>query len=260
MVFPHKGENHENGVRNEKDIVEFQNKNTDNELNVCLMNKNKTSKKCLWIHKGGTQLKQDAEVEVELENGEKTIEQISIKNHKQGTFDWINSTKLVPEIINERVSEFKTKHHGKDVTKELRGELEEIFSVGLDTISSEMISTLLANIYCVYPGYILINNNEKKELLMFGKENLKRYFDPDVKPRYFLKKTRAKTSRQIWVEEFDGEIVNTNLRIRMLTNNGITALLGKSQFNKSSVPSIKIQQDNVNKFIESCKDKVRTNY
>ena len=147
MVFPHKGENHENGVRNEKEIVEFQNKNIDNELNVCLMDRNKTSKKCLWLHKGGTQLKQDAEVEVELENGEKTIEQISIKNHKSGTFDWINSTKLVPENINENVNEFKNKHYGKDVTKELRGELEEIFSAGLDTITSEMITGGVSNSY-----------------------------------------------------------------------------------------------------------------
>ena len=258
MVFPLG--NHDSGVKNEKQIVEFQNKNANNELNVYFMEKNKTSNKCLWLHKGGTQMKQDAEVEVELENGEKTIEQISIKNHKSGTFDWENTTKLVPDFIKEKVNDFKKKHHGEEVTKELRGELEEIFSAGLDTITSEMIIEMLENIYRVYPKNILINNNGKKELLMFEKENLKRFFDPDVKPRYFLKKTRAKTSRQIWVEELDGEIVNTNLRIRMLTNNGITALLGRSEHNKTSVPSIKIQQDGVDKFIEGCKDKVRTNY
>ena len=97
MVFP--VGNHDSGVKNEKQIVEFQNKNINNELNVYFMEKNKTSKKCLWLHKGGTQMKQDAEVEVELENGEKTIEKISIKNHKSGTFDWENTTKAYKQGI-----------------------------------------------------------------------------------------------------------------------------------------------------------------
>ena len=71
---------------------------------------------------------------------------------------------------------------------------------------------------------------------------------------FILKTTRAKSSRQLWLKTENGEI-NTNLRIRITLNNGVNALLGKSKSNKSSTPSIKIQQDNVDKFIESCLDK-----
>jgi hypothetical protein len=43
-------------------------------------------------------------------------------------------------------------------------------------------------------------------------------------------------------------------------NNGIAALLGKSEKNKSSVPCLKIQQDNVEEFIANCYDRVIVNY
>ena len=39
MVFPHKGENHHSGVKNEKDIVNYQNENKNNTLNEYVKNK-----------------------------------------------------------------------------------------------------------------------------------------------------------------------------------------------------------------------------
>ena len=79
---------------------------------------------------------------------------------------------------------------------------------------------------------------------------------------YILKSSsRAKTSRQIWIRSSDGcEEINTNLRIRLVLNNGITALLGKSKANKSSCASLKIQQDNVDTFISKCFGKVIAKY
>ena len=35
---------------------------------------------------------------------------ISIKNHKEGSFDWINTTKNVPKELKESIIEFKEKN------------------------------------------------------------------------------------------------------------------------------------------------------
>jgi len=43
----------------------------------------------------------------------------------------------------------------------------------------------------------------------------------------------------------DGQEVNTHLRMRLVLNNGVGALLGKSEKNKCSIPCLKIQQDKV---------------
>ena len=73
---------------------------------------------------------------------------------------------------------------------------------------------------------------------------------------YILKRStasnKAKTSRQIWTINADGEEKNTNLRLRFILNNGMNALLGKSKSNKNSSPVLKIQQDNVDKFMTGC--------
>ena len=114
-------------------------------------------------------------------------------------------------------------------------------------------------LYEKYPEYIIINKEKEKKLVMFHKTNLKKYFRNDV--NFILKGTkRAKTSRQIWIRENDGKEVNTKLRLRLHLNNGITALLGKSKCNKSSVPTIKIQQDSVDNFINNCDNKTICSY
>ena len=43
----------------------------------------------------------------------------------------------------------------------------------------------------------------------------------------------------------DGVDTNTHLRLRLVTNNGITALLDLSKANKNSILTLKIQQDAV---------------
>ena len=63
---------------------------------------------------------------------------------------------------------------------------------------------------------------------------------------YSLKSTRAKSSRQITRNG-----IVTNLRLRIVLNNGVKALLGLSKSNKYSIPVIKVQQDKVNAVLES---------
>lgn len=247
MGYPTKGENHHSGIKNEKDIVLHQNQNPDNAINNRIKTDNNTSQIVKWEHRGGTQLKEDAVAIIDNKHLG-----ISIKNHKEGSFDWINTTKNVPKELKECIIAFKEKNKDKDVTTELREEVSDIINTYLETIDPQIISDLLNDIYDKYPPYILINIQNDNKFIMFSRENLKQLFNRNNS--FILKKTRAKSSRQLWLKSENGEI-NTNLRIRITLNNGVNALLGKSKSNKSSTPSIKIQQDNVDKFIESCLDK-----
>jgi hypothetical protein len=246
MVFPHQGENHSNGINNEKDIVVFMNTNP-------LCNFNKLLKLTFqaddlkWEHKGGTTTKSDAIVH--LPSNEHI--NISIKNHTSGTLDWLNTTKGVSESVKLRIKEFQKKHSFKEnVDEEMRAELELIFSQILDNYDINGLSVMLDELFHKYPEFIIVNDQKNKRFITFNKFNLERLFNKDNK--FIFKSARANTSRQIWLKNEDGTEVNTNLRIRIHLNNGINALFSK----KGSVPCIKIQQDNVDEFIASCSDKI----
>jgi hypothetical protein len=255
MPFPHKGENHANGIKNEKDIVEYQNSNPTNTINKYFQNKypGQTIK---WEHKGGTVQKKDAIVEY---SSGKTIG-ISIKNHKSGgTFDWDNTTKGVPEALQKEINDFKSKSKDIDIpiSDSIKDEIACIFSKHLEMLSSDQITNILDHFYQKEPdtNHILVNDRKKKKYILFEMSNFDPYFNPKHKHTFILKSTKAKTSRQIWVISKDGFEVNTNLRIRMHLNNGATSL-----FTKSSTPCIKIQQDKVDEFISKCFGKVIVPY
>lgn len=260
MPFPNKGENHFDGVKNEKEIVEFLNKTPDNNFNKTIEKNHGYKVKC-WKHEGGTKQKMDASVH--LENGK--IVGVSIKRHKSGTFDWENTTKGVPKELKEKIEEFKKTNMNKSIPAKggIRDELADINSKYLENMTSKHIQETLSKIYDTEENtnIIIINDMKHKRFIMFGKSNLDPYFNSKHKHTYILKSSpRAKTSRQIWIRSTDGCEINTNLRIRLILNNGINALLGKSKKNKTSVSSLKIQQDRVDKFIEKCFGKVICNY
>ena len=54
-----------------------------------------------------------------------------------------------------------------------------------------------------------------------------------------------------------GEIIDHGIRIRIVTNNGIGALIGQSKANKSSIGVVKIQQDNIPGLISGLGNKIR---
>ena len=266
MPFPTKGESHEIGVQNEKDIVKFLNENQNNAINNRLKGKN-ANQRCDWRQVGGTKHTEDAEATTTNDDGSTKVHKFSIKNHskKGATFDYKNTTKDVPEPVKKEINNFKEEHHGKLTEtniKPLREELSDKLNSGFDSFDSTKIKGIISGIALEYPEHILVNDKKTKSLIMFGKDNL---LNPETRPqdeKYILKKAtaRAKTSRQIWIQKSNGEEVNTHLRLRLTTNNGIKALLGHSKANKSSVVCIKIQQDKTDDFIESCSDKIIIHY
>jgi hypothetical protein len=253
MVFPHQGENHIIGIKNEKDIVAFMNSNPscnfNNLLKITFVEENAENMK--WEHKGGTGTKSDAIVH--LPSNEHIG--ISIKNHKEGTLDWVNTSKGLDENVKQLIKEFQKKYSSNEnvvvnVDKKMRYELDLIFSQILDNYDNNRLSVMLDELYHKYPEFILINDLKNKRFISFNKFNLERLFNKDNN-FIFKSSPRAKTSRQIWLKNVDGTEINTNLRIRIHLNNGINALFSK----KGSVPCIKIQQDNVDEFIACCSDK-----
>jgi hypothetical protein len=264
MVFPNKGENHKIGIQNEKDIVNYMNKNPDNAFadyfeKTC----NSKIKSPGWEHKGGTQQKMDASIQ--LDNGE--IIGISIKNHKWGgTFDWANTSEGIDIELKQKISEFKDKNFDTPIPAKggIRNELANIFSSYLDNnMSSEQITNFLHKIYNTEDAtkHIIINHIKSRQLIMIHKSNLDKYFNKKQEHLFILKSSgRAKTSRQIWIKDTLGNEINTNLRIRVLLNNGITSLLGQSKSNKYSIPCMKLQQDKVDTFISNSINKVFVNY
>ena len=107
MPFPSNGSNHVNGIKNEKNIVDYLNKHPDNHITKQYENK-VSSKLVKFEHKGGPRQKKDATCT--FENG--ICKGISIKKHEKGTFDWINSTPKKLGVswsseLNDELADFK---------------------------------------------------------------------------------------------------------------------------------------------------------
>ena len=237
MVYKTDGSPHHLGITNEHTTIEFlNNKSTVIRSILCPPG-------YFFVQIGGTRTKIDANIRDSNGNCEKDIS-ISIKNHKgtNGTFDWVNTTENT-EVVKTALANFKITGSTDRKTFNL------IFSSHLKTVDDTIIRSILLKCASENPPWLIINNVSKNEYVLTR--------TPDLTPltdwKYFLKFGRGTTSAQIWRCREDHPPVNTFLRLRLVSNNGFTALYGK----KGSVPCFKLQQENVKCFIENLKDHVR---
>lgn len=264
MPFRTDGSVHHSGIKNERGCVGHMNENPNNSINKHLEEKYKSKIKS-WTHKGGTRYLMDALVE--FEDGNKVG--VSIKNHetKTSTFDWLNTTMFTPlELIN-KVKKFRQDNIGSHIPNKggkLRCYLRLMFSAYQINNSTSLVTSVLHKIYIREPATkeLLINDKVNKCLILIDKKNnLDKYFNKEHEHTFILKSSRKRSvSKQIWITTKDGGEINTHLRIRICLNNGIAALFGQSKANSDSSVCIKIQQDNVYKFISECNDKVYLSY
>ena len=270
MPYRNDGSSHTDGLANEVGTVDYLNANSNCNINNRLRGHEEASLE--WEKRGGTQQKADAV----CMHSDGHLDSISIKNHKNktSTFDLENTSmvnSLFPTIKRE-IGEYKTKYTGATiVTQAMRAESNTIFSSALDNCSSEHLKAHMERVYekSMACPYIIVRNEPKRQLQMIQTENLRPLLLLGEGAMFFLKKGRGKTSRQIWTRQnilarrstyLVGNEVNTSLRIRLVLNNGVGALLGLSEKNKSSVPSIKIQLDKVDSFVSQCEDLVVDSY
>ena len=259
MVYDTTGKSHKEGVANEHTFVERCN-NPDGI--ICRYIRVKYGVTALVEHKGGTRTVDDAVIM----NDSVKVVGISIKRHKCGTFDWLNTSKLTDkDTLCVNINGFRERNRGitKDMwennEKTLRAECATLFDNYLNTITSENIVTILGNIYKDYCDEIAIVDIGNNRTIMYPKaENFNEMIGYPMW-RYYLNRTRAKNSAVIW-REYKGVQLSTNLRIRITLNNGVTALLGLSSANKNSCVCLKVQQDNVRGYINSLRNTVIENH
>lgn len=261
MPFRTDGSSHTDGIANELGNVEYFNANPNCNINMRLCEYEETSVK--WESQGGTQQKADAF----CIHANGRLDKISIKNHKikTSTFD-LENTSMVNSLfpsIRQAIIDYKTKYTGAtEVSLAMRAESNAIFSTALDSCTSDLLKVHMERVFtkCMVCPYIIVRNEPKRELQMIRTENLRSLLLLAEGAMFILKKGRGKTSRQLWIRDLVGNEINTNIRIRLVLNNGVGALLGLSSKNNSSVPSIKIQLDKVDSFVSQCEDLVVDSY
>jgi len=256
--FKKDGSTHHSGIKNEHNIVAFLN-TPGSTIGQYL----RPTPNHIVTHKGGTQTKADAVVANQDTKEEFTL---SIKNHKTGTFDWLNSTKGFPEdiqnILKERTKEIKVAYKCHQNLDTSRDEIDNMFSTALDSLKNNhcFLLEVINTIFNKYTDAILVNHEKKGELIYFEKKEL-RELQGFTDYIYYLKHKEGTCSAQIMRRQNpDSEEINTNLRLRLVLNNGVNALVGTSSKNKISVPCLKIQQDGVDDFIKKIENKIIEKY
>lgn len=257
--FKKDGSTHHSGIKNEHSIVNFLNKD-DSIIGKHL----RPTLDHIIKHKGGTQTKADAIVFNQQTQQEEFT--LSIKNHKTGTFDWLNSTKGFPQdiqdLLKERTKEIKTNYSEHKNVENSRNEVDAMFSSTIEKlkVNHSFIWDIINTIFQKYTDGILIHHEKEQNLVYFEKKELKELQGFD-NCNYFLKYKEGVCSAQIMRKNTEtGEETNTSLRIRLVLNNGVNALVGTSSKNKVSVPCLKIQQDNVDDFISRIVNKKNEKY
>lgn len=253
--FKKDGSTHYSGINNEQKMVNWLNKDES------LIGKYlRFSPEFVVKHKGGTQTKADAVVINYINNSVFTT--LSIKNHKTGTFDWLNSTKGFPEDwsnkLKEKTKEIKANYLTHQNIDSSREEVEILFSNALSEwkTNHSFIQSILFSIFEKYTDGILVHVEKSKSLVYFEKKELKELEGYGPIFTYSLKHKEGTCSASILRTNNETlEQINTNLRIRLVLNNGVNALVGTSTKNKTSVPCIKIQQDQVDDFLNKIENK-----
>ena len=183
------------------------------------------------------------------------VDEISSKLHRNGTFDHINTSKVTEYIpctaLVAAVNRLRADHHGDaSAVPAARIALKDATNATWESMTSEGIRALLSAVDARTPTWMVVK--EKNEISVFRHEEMVELsvFPKDPSVIYSLRAARAKESRQVWRTK-DGVDTNTHLRLRLVTNNGVTALLGLSAANKNSILTLKIQQDSVATLLSS---------
>uniref|UniRef100_A0A6C0AHY9 Uncharacterized protein n=1 Tax=viral metagenome TaxID=1070528 RepID=A0A6C0AHY9_9ZZZZ len=232
MVFPTDGRNHHSGVKAEKDIVDYLNSHVPSFL-IPLYGED-----IVFRHRGGTQTVSD----IDIVKNDEVVASISVKNHQKGTIDYINTTAVKAYFDDTDIKDSlkKIKDEVKTV-EEARPLVTRILQDKLMSINSDQIKGIIETCTLRSPKWMLIRAAGKMHMFPHSEIDAFRIQEGD---KFELRQMRAKGSAKIW--RIRGTVEkDTTLRLRYVLNNGVGALLGQSTKNKTSCPSIKIQQDAV---------------
>jgi hypothetical protein len=183
------------------------------------------------------------------------------KGVKNGSFDWINTSK-VSDVAGytfvsflEQIKEYRqlpaSQRSAISFVKQVRQQFNNLCSGVLDTFTAEQLVSFIQT-YLIDANKqlkVAVTDTLAKKMYVYSADQhpAVRYIQEGYTP--FLK-GRAKSSRRLLftdgVKEYD-----CGLRIRVTNNNGIGALLGNSKANKNSQVVFKLQQDKVAQLLSS---------
>lgn len=241
MAYPTDGSPHHEAVKEEKELV------NDRGLLKEMFGLSDDFKS---VHKGGTQNKADAEVI----DGD-VVRKISIKKKKnlsKGSYDHVNSSAALSSSKFNAVKNTASRIAGSGLSKKAA---RRKFTQACHDAMTDMTSQDLKDILVDH----VLNKNLDMEIVVketstgsvygwsFKDTPLAKSIE-NYTPKF--KWGRGKTSAKIVFEDDQGNIHDHNLRGRLVSNNGIGAMLGESSSNKSSIPVFKVQQDRVDKVID----------
>ena len=207
-------------------------------------------------HRGGTQQKADA---VAGSIG------ISIKEKMKGigvgSFDWCNTTKM-PMSLSSKFDTFKSivselrtlsEAERRAEVEMVRSAFNNVSANAFDTFETADLVSFLRSTFAKQAGYdIVITDGKAKKLYHFSADEhpVVKMLADGFTPVLAQPRKAGQTSRSIYFIK-DGNVTDSGLRLRITSNNGISAFLGLSKANKTSSVVLKLQQDNVSGLLES---------
>lgn len=243
--FPTDGRNHHAGVQNEIDTVAKFNAEPP-EIFKTLYGAGVT-----FQHRGGTGTKVDIDI---LDGTGTVVDCISVKRHEGGTYDYINTSKVSDYVDDSDLRTELNRLRAAGLTKEETAVgVKDCLSSALRAMTSSQIKQLIETYNRSALRWMCVNDIRTKRLILFEHSEIDGLHTCEG-DEFFLRATpRARTSATIWRRR-NGAEVNTSLRIRLVLNNGVGALLKLAESkNKSSVHTLKIQQDAVKPLLSRVK-------
>jgi len=253
MPYNTTGQSHAEGVQNEMDIVRLL--NISSIMNLLGFVRHYDEETLKFIHRGGTQAVEDVQI---VNHESKVVGGISVKQHKNGTCDFMNTSRLenflpasVVTLLRETIAEIRANHRG-DATQvdRVRKLLKDITNTVFQSINSNNIRDLLKVSNERNPEFFLIKDFANHRLLNYKHSQLTELAESPYNDEntYSLVAPRGATgSRRILCNGQD-----TGLRLRIALNNGVKALLDVGGgCNNNSSWTLKVQWDGIDDFIES---------
>ena len=241
-MFKTDGSVHTSGIKNELNTIDF--------LNETGLFAEEVK------HFGGTKSKAEAKA------GDVNISIKHKKGLKNGSFDWVNTSKIDGLVDTKEFEDFilLTKlYRDTDQAEKQVENFRQYFASHcnnqLNAIKSDALTTWLKQVMLEenHGMVMCIYDTEAKQVHIVKEENLKTV---DLLKRgwtaEFQRDWKGQSSRKVILRSsITGAIMDTGLRLRLTSNNGIKAFLGLSKANKNSQVVLKLQQDNISELLNT---------
>ena len=192
---------------------------------------------------------------------------ISIKRKRDlnnGSYDYLNSTVPVsyPSLTLILVDVWKEETLALAPTQENKRDCKAgvqccVLVCAVATIDTNTLTDIVSDTFEAQAGMdIAITDQATESLYLFSADDME--VPQLLKAGYkaqIVQTNNIVTSRKI-VFVKDDDIRDVGLRIRLVTNNGVGALMGMSKANKTSSVVVKIQQDKVGRMVHNTPHKV----